>query len=709
MSKSYPYRIGRGKSYPQGATLKPDGVNFSLYAPSATGVDLMLFEEADDHKSSQLIRLETRHHRGHTYWHVFVHGLKAGQLYGYRVSGPHQPEHGLRFDDSKLLVDPYALKVVRGLDYNRGRATREGDNAGNAFKSVVVDPDAYDWEGVEPPDVDRTLRVVYEMHVRGFTQSPTSDVANRGTFAGVIEKLDYLEALGINVLELLPVYQFDDSEVPFRNPETGKRHIDFWGYNPVCYFAPHDNYCSSDAASHPTTDGASFQDLVKECHRRGMELWLDVVYNHTSEGNENGPWLSMRGIDNRAYYMMSSTDRRYYADYTGCGNTLNCNHPAVQRLVLDSLRHWVTKMGVDGFRFDLASAMTRDMDGQPMENPPVCWAIETDPELQRAAMIAEPWDPGGLYQVGRFPGERWGEWNGKYRDDLRSFLRGDPGYAAAMASRLTGSPDLYEPGRRFPSQSVNFITCHDGFTLNDLVSYNEKHNMANGENGRDGENHNISYNYGVEGPTDDPEIETTRNRQVKNAIGILLLSQGTPMLLAGDEFRRTQHGNNNAWCQDTPLSWIDWTALDEHQDVFRFTQSLIAFRKAHGNLHRSRYLLGMDAPVTSDIPGYPRLRWHGLRPDHPDWRRVCRFVSFTVTAGRQDVAIHVAINMASRSALQRLPAPRRGWVWKVAVDTMRPSPEDVFAPGDEPVWTRKTYEVGARSIVVLIEGTDFEE
>jgi glycogen operon protein len=541
-------RLKAGSSHPLGATLARGGANFSLFSRSATHVELLLFERVDDTRPSRTFDLDPAAHRTYHYWHAFVPGVRAGQLYGYRAHGPFEPARGMRFDPAKVLLDPYGRGVVVPPGYNRTAAIATGDNAAVAMKSVVADPGAYDWEGDAPLRRPSTQTIIYEMHVRGFTRHPSSGVtaARRGTYAGLIEKIPYLQDLGITAVELLPVFHFDAQDAPLGR-------VNYWGYAPVSFFAPHPFYSSRRDALGPLDE---FRDLVKALHRAGIEVILDVVYNHTAEGDEQGPTLCFRGVENGAYYILEA-DRSRYANFTGTGNTLNANHPIVRRLILDSLRYWVGEMHVDGFRFDLASILARDAQGQVLPNPPVLWDIESDPLLAGTKLIAEAWDAAGLYQVGSFVGDSWKEWNGRFRDDARDFFRGVEGSLRRFADRMIGSPEIFGHEEREPEQSVNFVTCHDGFTLNDLVSYNGKHNEANGEDNRDGANDNRSWNCGVEGPSDDPAIETLRNRQVKNLLTVTLLSLGVPMILMGDEVRRSQGGNNNAYCQDNETSWLE--------------------------------------------------------------------------------------------------------------------------------------------------------
>jgi isoamylase len=569
----------QGTSAPLGATPGHDGVNFSLFSRHATGVELLLFDRVDDAKPTRVIRVDAAANRTYHYWHVFVPGVRAGQIYGYRVEGPWDPANGMRFDPSKVLLDPYGRSVAIPDGYGRAAAGEPGDNSASAMKSVIVDPSAYDWEGDTPLRRPSAQTIIYEMHVRGFTRHPSSGISERtrGTFAGLIEKIPYLERLGITAVELLPVFQFDAQDCP-----PGK--VNYWGYAPVSFFAPHQAYSSRRDPLGPVDE---FRDMVKALHRAGIEVILDVVFNHTAEGDQRGPTLCFRGLDNTAYYILEE-DRARYANYTGTGNTLNANHSIVRRMIVDSLRYWVEEMHVDGFRFDLASILARDASGQPLPNPPVLWDIESDPVLAGTKLIAEAWDAAGLYQVGSFVGDSWKEWNGRFRDDLRDFFRAAAGSTARVADRLIGSPKIYGHEQREAEQSVNFVTCHDGFTLNDLVSYDRKHNEANGEDNRDGADDNRSWNCGVEGPSDDPEIERLRTRQVKNFLTVTMLSLGMPMILMGDEARRSQSGNNNAYCQANEISWFDWALLEKHAEVHRFVTLLNARRLLRDFEHERR-------------------------------------------------------------------------------------------------------------------------
>jgi glycogen operon protein len=677
-----------GSSSPLGATSSHAGVNFSLFSRHATGVALLLFEGVDDPRPSRVIRLEPTVNRTYFYWHVFVPGLRSGQLYGYRVEGPFDPGTGMRFDPTKVLLDPYGRGVGVPGSYSREAARTVGDNAATAMKSVVVDCDAYDWEGDAPLRRPSARTIVYEMHVRGFTRHPSSGVPEktRGTFAGLIEKIPYLRDLGITAVELLPVFQFDAQDCP---PGL----VNYWGYSPVSSFAPHQAYSSRQDPLGPIDE---FRDMVKALHRAGIEVILDVVFNHTAEGGHDGPTLSFRGIDNVTYYILEH-DRSRYADYTGTGNTLNANQPIVRRMIVDSLRYWVETMHVDGFRFDLASVLSRDASGDPTPSPPVLWDIESDPVLAGTKLIAEAWDAAGLYQVGTFVGDSWQEWNGRFRDDVRSFFRGEPGTVTRMADRLIGSPEIYAHKEREAEQSVNFVTCHDGFTLNDLVSYDGKHNEANGEDNRDGADDNRSWNCGVEGPTDDPIVETLRTRQVKNFLTVTLLSIGMPMILMGDEVRRTQRGNNNAYCQDNETSWFDWTLVARHADVHRFLTLL--------NGRRLLREMGPEEPHVSldQLLREAHRAWHGVKLHQPDWQESSHSLAVTAEVRNTPLLVHMILNAYSEPLDFELPsigAEARG-SWRRWIDTSLDSPNDIVPwPATPPVGS-STYRAQARSVVVL--------
>ena len=680
--------IKTGISHPLGATLIQGGANFSVFSRSASQVELLFFDRADDAKPRRTIALEPHRHRTYHYWHAFVPGMKAGQLYGYRVHGPSEPERGMRFDPTKVLLDPYGRGVVVPPDYNRQAAAQPGDNAAIAMKSVLADLSTYDWEGDEPLHRSPAQTIIYEMHVAGFTRHPSSGVAKakRGTYAGLIEKIPYLQDLGITAVELLPVFQFDAQDCP-----PGR--VNYWGYAPISFFAPHQAYSSRRGALDPLDE---FRDMVKALHRAGLEVILDVVFNHTAEGNEGGPTLSFRGFENEAYYILEA-DRARYANYSGTGNTLNTNHPIVRRMILDSLRYWVGEMHVDGFRFDLASILARDSQGHVMPNPPVLWDIESDPLLAGTKLIAEAWDAAGLYQVGSFVGDSWREWNGRFRDDARDFFRGTEGSVKRFADRMLGSPEIYAHKEREPEQSINFVTCHDGFTLNDLVSYNDKHNEANGEDNRDGANDNRSWNCGVEGPSDDPAIEKLRNRQVKNFLTVNLLSIGVPMVLMGDEVRHTQGGNNNAYCQDNEISWFDWTRLQKHADVHRFLKLLTARRLLRGTGHE-RQRMSLNRLIQE-----ARKAWHGVRLDQPDWADHSRSLAFTAQIREEKLLFHLILNAYCEPLEFELPPFDQGDgnPWRRWIDTALETPDDIMPWEEAPAVPGLTYRVEARSVVAL--------
>jgi glycogen operon protein len=561
------------------------------------------------------------------------------------------------------------------------------------MKSIVIDPSTYDWEGDVPLRRPAAQTIIYEMHVRAFTRHPNSgvDKQRRGTYAGLVEKIPYLKELGITAVELLPVFQFDAQDCP-------KGLVNFWGYQPVSFFAPHAAYSSRRDALGPVDE---FRDMVKALHRGGIEVILDVVFNHTAEGKHDGPTFCFRGLDNATYYILNPGDCSRYADYSGCGNTLNANNPIVRRMIVDSIRYWVQHMHVDGFRFDLASILARDPSGNVMPSPPVLWDLETDPVLAGTKFIAEAWDAAGLYQVGSFVGESWREWNGLFRDDARRFFRGDNGSLGRFADRLVGSPELYGHKEREPEQSVNFVTCHDGFTMNDLVSYNGKHNEANGENNRDGGNDNLSWNCGVEGATDDPTIEALRNRQVKNYLAATLLSVGMPMILMGDEVRRSQGGNNNNYCHDDETTWFDWSLLERHADVHRFVSVQCARRTLRTTAHECRRL------TLSQLIQRSEKSWHGVKLDAPDWGDSSHSIAFSAELREDGVIVHLIFNAHWEPLEFELPqgSGDRVLQWRRWIDTARPSPEDIVPWQDAPRVPSAPYRAGARSIAVLYAGT----
>ena len=675
----------RGRSSPLGATVAPGGVNFSVYSRSAAAVDLLLFAQDGDSRPSRVIPIDPVANRTYHYWHRFVPGLRQGQLYGYRVHGPYDPANGLWFDPGKVLLDPYGRGVAVPAGYSRDAARLPGDNTSAAMKSVVVDSADYDWEGDTPLCHPSTRTIIYEMHVRGFTRHPSSGLSAKtsGTYAGLIDKIPYLQELGITAIELLPVFQFDPQDAP-------RGLINYWGYSPVSFFAPHTAYSSRRDPLGPVTE---FRDMVKALHRAGIEVILDVVFNHTAEGDHRGPTLCFRGFENDAFYILEP-DRSRFANYSGTGNTLNANHPIVRRMILDSLRYWVGEMHVDGFRFDLASILARDPSGQVLSNPPVLWDIESDPALAGTKFIAEAWDAAGLYQVGSFVGDSWKEWNGRFRDDVRSFFRGEDDTVARIADRFLGSPAIYGHKQRDAEESVNFVTCHDGFTLNDLVSYNQKHNEANGEGNRDGTDDNRSWNCGVEGPSTDPDIEALRKRQIKNFLTVTMLSLGIPMIGMGDEVRRSQSGNNNAYCQDTETSWFDWSLLEKHSDLHRFLQLLIERRRLR-NPEAEQHHLSLNQLLARALK-----TWHGVKLGQPDWSSSSHSIALSAQLPHENVRTHLIFNAYWEALEFELPDNNRS-PWKRWIDTALDAPNDIVAWWDSPVVAGFKYVAGPRSVVAL--------
>lgn len=684
-----------GLSFPLGATAVEGGVNFSVFTKQSSRVELLLFDRPEAMHPMRVIELDARTHRTYHYSHVFVPGIGAGQIYAYRVTGPFDPTQGLRFDPAKGLLDPYGRAVVLPNGYSRHLAGQYGNTDAIPMKSVVVDPDRYDWEGDAPLRRPFSTTVIYEVHVSGFTRHPNSGIPAelQGTYAGMIGKIPYLRDLGVTAVELLPVFQFDPQDCP---PGL----VNYWGYSPVSFFAPHAGYSSR---KDPLGAVDEFRDLVKALHRAEIEVILDVVYNHTAEGDAEGPTLSFRGLANEVYYILDD-DRARYANYSGTGNTLNANQPIVRRMILDSLRYWVAEMHVDGFRFDLASILARDETGQPLKNPPVLWDVESDPTLAGTKLIAEPWDAAGLYQVGSFIGDSWKEWNGRFRDDVRRFVKGDRGTVHLLAQRILGSPDIFGQQEREPEQSINFVTCHDGFTLNDLVSYNSKRNEANGEQDRDGLDANLSWNCGAEGPSDDPDITRLRRRQMNNFAFIMLMSVGTPMLLMGDEMCRTQRGNNNAYCQDNEVAWLDWSLLGQNHEFHRFVRTLIAHR---------RRLLGVGSEDNFQLSLNQLLRqaeidWHGVRLGAADWSYESHGIACTLRAGSRDrpLWLHLMFKAYWEPLDFELPhAPVSMMAgWRRWVDTARASPEDIVEIEAAPCVTGTRYRVAARSVAALFCG-----
>ncbi len=681
-----PYRTGPGSRFPLGASVTADGVNFCVSSRDATRVALLLFAGAGSPEPYQTIELAPERHRTYSFWHVLVEGLQAGAHYAWRMEGPLDTRAtGRSFAPHKDLVDPYARAVTADV-WDRRRAADPADEGHAGIRSVVVE--SLPARTVAPAEL--AGGVVYELHVGGFTRHPSSGVRHPGTFAGLAEKIPYLRDLGVTHVELMPVMAFDEQDLPRAAAARGLRN--YWGYSTHAFYSPHPRYCVD-----PSNANREFRALTDALHAAGLRVIVDVVFNHTAEGGAGGPVIHFKGMANDAFYLLDPADRRRYLDYTGCGNTVNCNHPIVTAYVVQCLEYWVEELGVDGFRFDLASVFTRGASGEVMPNPPLPWAIESSRVLSRVPLIAEAWDAAGLYHVGAFPGEGWAEWNGRYRDAVRRFVRGDAGLAGEVATRIAGSADLYGDDGRLPANSVNFVTCHDGFTLADLVSYDRKRNEANGEGGRDGSNDNASWNCGVEGETADPGVIALRLRQARNHLAILMLSRGVPMLLGGDELLRTQRGNNNAWCQDNEVSWIDWRRTAAQEDMLRFTRELIAFRRRHPCLELNRFFEGR--PVAGRP--IPDIAWHAARLGESPWHgdgRVLRFTIAGLREGEED--LHVVLNMSGRPVDANLPViPGRRW--HVAVDTARPAPEDIVPRPRQRPHAAPAYATGARSVVVL--------
>ncbi len=671
-----------------GVSAGPDGTNFCIFSRLAERLELLLFEGPDSEKPFQAIELDAATHRTFFYWHVLVHEDLAGVYYCWRVHGPSgAPPPGHYMEPGKALLDP-RVKTVDDRLWDRARACKPGDNTASAMRGLVT-PEAYDWGGDPRPHGTITEAVIYEMHVGGFTRHPSSGVANPGTFDGVVEKIPYLRKLGVTHVELMPVMAFDTQDVAAGTAALGLEN--YWGYSTHSFYAPHPAY-----ATNPARARDEFRDMVRALHEAGIGVILDVVLNHTAEGGIDGPVMNFKGLVNDIFYHLEHSDPARYRDYTGCGNTVNANHPLVTRFLIGCLHYWAHDMHVDGFRFDLASALARGEDGNPSRHSMFVWATELSPLLGRIQIIAEAWDAAGLYQVGEFPGFRWAEWNGRYRDVIRRFVRGDRGLIGEVATRITGSSDLYEKDARLPSNSINFVTCHDGFTLHDLVSYNEKHNEANGEQNRDGSNDNCSWNCGAEGHTDDPGINELRRRQARNVLSMLLLSQGVPMLLSGDEVLRSQGGNNNAYCQNNEVSWLDWGLIERNRDMLAFTRRMIAFRRGNPVLSQPRFLRGERAAGAV----LPDVSWHGVGLNQPRWSDFdSQQLAFTLGGRREDESsLHVMFNMGSDDVTFAVPIVPE-ITWNLAVDTAR-SPW-MFDHESDAVAVENSYAASSRSVVVL--------
>ena len=679
------FRVRPGKPLPFGVSSVPGGLNFSVYTSAGTACTLVLFSRSESAPLAE-IRVPDHYRIGDVY-SIVVYDLDYEDLeYGFKIDGPFDPVQGHRFNADNILMDPYA-RVISGRD----EWGMEPDwDKPYQYRSRVAFDD-FDWEGDTPLEINDENLVIYELHVRSFTKSESSGVKFKGTYAGIAEKIPYLKSLGVNAVELMPIFEFDEFENSRTHPETGEKLFNYWGYSTVAFFAPKAGFAATGKFGMQVDE---FKQLVKKLHQEGIEIILDVVFNHTAEGNERGPSISFKGLDNKIYYML--TPEGYYFNFSGTGNTLNCNNPVVRNLVLDCLRYWASEYHIDGFRFDLASILGRDPWGAPLSNPPLLESLAFDPILSSCKLIAEAWDAGGLYQVGTFPAfGRWSEWNGKYRDTARKYLKGDSDQVGEMAQRVQGSPDLYQWNGRSPATSINFITCHDGFTLADLVSFDGKHNEANGENNCDGGDDNHSWNCGAEGWTEDEGIKVLRTRQSMNALSMLLTSRGTPMLLMGDEFGRSQHGNNNAYCLDSPVSWVDWTLLNSNKMLFEYTQALIHFRHQHPCLRINRF----DHPGSSHLPS---CSFHGTSPWHVDWSSESRQLAWLMSCDKPDSnqmdAVYVATNTAHYAAWFELPSLPQGYDWHLCFNT-----GDLSTPHHKPTTTYNEHGilVGERSVVIF--------
>lgn len=690
--------VQRGVPLPIGTHARGEGVNFAFFSRHAGRVRLELFDHPEDAIPVRAIDLDAACHRTGDVWHVWIAGIRPGQLYAYRVDGPYRPQDGHRFNVHKLLLDPFATAISRLPTWEFGPARGDDssvpgdsacstiDNAG-AMPKCVFTQDDFHWRDDRPLRHPWSKMVIYETHVRGFTVHPSSGVEHPGTYRGLMEKISYFKTLGVTAVELMPIHEFNEYQVTGINPHTGTPLRNYWGYDPVAFFAPKASYSSSKGMGQQTLE---FKEMVRAFHAAGIEVILDVVFNHTAEGNERGPTLCFRGIDNSIFYLLAA-DKRYYKDYTGTGNTINANHPVVREHILSALRYWVVEMHVDGFRFDLAAVLGRGRAGNLLANPPLLERIAEDPILRDVKIIAEAWDAAGAYEVGSFSERRWAGWNGRYRDDVRRFWRGDEGCLGLFAQRICGSADLYAQSGKGPESSINFITCHDGFTLHDLVSYRQKHNEANGQNNHDGTDENFSENYGAEGETADTGIESIRKRQIKNFLLTLFISRGVPMLLGGDEFRRTQRGNNNAYCQDNETSWYDWRYLDRYQEVYRFTRGLIAFRCAHPILSAEHFYTDAE------------IHWFSPYGDLPHWTDPnAKQLACLIYESEQD-ALYLMFNAGTEEVVFRLPPAPNGAPWRLAVDTCHEAPQDCCAAGAEPLVAQsQAYQVSARSSAILL-------
>lgn len=676
------FRIRPGFFDINGATALSDGVCFTIHSQGATSCELLLYEPYAKEPFA-ILKYPDNYRIGNVF-SMIVFDLDVEDFqYAFRLDGPYDKKKGLLFDKHKPLLDPYAKAVVGQSEWG------QKPDAFLGYRGRVV-KNNFDWGITKPSIIPMEDLIIYEMHVRGFTKDDSSGVAHPGTFHGIMEKIPYLKELGINAVELMPIFEFD--EMRDHRVIDGRELLDYWGYNTVSFFAPNTSYASDREYNHV---GTELKQLIKTLKENGIEVILDVVFNHTAEGNEDGPFFSFKGIDNNVYYMLTP-DGNYY-NFSGCGNTVNCNHPVVQQMIVECLRYWVTTYRVDGFRFDLASILGRNEDGTPMDKPPLLQTLAFDPILGDVKLIAEAWDAGGLYQVGNFPSwKRWSEWNGKYRDDLRDFLKGGYWKAPEAALRISGSSDLYNPFERGTNASINFITCHDGFSLYDLYSYNHKHNEANGWNNTDGSDDNRSWNCGAEGDTKDPLILKLRYRMIKNAFAVLICSRGTPMFLSGDEFCDTRFGNNNPYCQDNLTSWLDWKLLDTHRDIFEFCKYMIHFRRNHPAIRKS---------IAQSHCGFPPISQHGATPWDDNFTQDSKIVC-TMFAGhdeKQDLEdiVYLAVNPYWESILIHLPKLPEPLQWHLAVDTSLSDTGGCTFEKEQMSHVGNDYLIGARTVVVL--------
>ena len=701
-----------GKPFPFGAEIDSQGVNFSLFSRNGTRVVLNLFKNENDRTPYAQVEFDPKINRTGDIWHAYVPGIGAGTLYLFQVDGPFEPHAGHRFNFKQYLLDPYAKALTATPVFSNLPSgykppfdkedieDYEFDSDHDFPKCVVTDSSSFDWEGDRPINRPMSETVIYETHVKGFTAQPGCGVAHPGTYAGFAEKISYLKYLNVNAVELLPVFEFDETENSNINMRTGEKLKNYWGYSTINFFSPKAGYAADKSPGGCVNE---FKNLVKQLHKNGIEIILDVVFNHTAEGNEHGVALSFRGLDNSIYYNLVGNHKEYYMNFSGCGNTFNCNQPVVRQFIIDCLRYWVTEYHIDGFRFDLASILCRAEDGRILSDSPLTVAISEDPLLRNTKIIAEPWDAGGAYQLGNFPGSRWAEWNDRYRDDIRRFWRGDDNVSTGAATRIAGSSDIFAHEGKGPLASINYVTCHDGFTMNDLVSYNGKHNEENGEGNRDGSDSNLSYNYGFEGATANPQVERLRNKQIRNFILTLLISQGTPMLLGGDEFRRGQQGNNNAYCQDNAISWYDWNNCSMNSSMIEFTRRAVEFRLTHQVFRRSSFFRG------GSNTSLPDIQWYAPDGKAPDWNKLSRFVSFKLNGndckkddGSADNDFYIAVNADRQDILVTLPCTEDGKKWYRVADTSDEKLPFVKKGEAELLRSQGRYVVPSGSLIILI-------